>query len=138
MKNHITIGKHPKRDWLEENEPKKLSRTEADWDKDEASERNRPSQEDAISELVGVPIYYANYTNFDWKHSAQAMPITVSRFYPHQNLVVDEVPSAEELEPRISLFKRLGIKYMYINVGESLTEEQFMERLTQVRREHDA
>lgn len=136
MKNRIVIANRKNRDWLGENEPKKILRTMEDFDKDEAQEINRPKREDLVSELIGNPIHYANYVNFEWRHSKQGMPITVSRFYPHECLVYDEVPSLEELEPRMRLFDRLGIKYMYINPGETLEEEEFMERLTRIRRDY--
>ncbi len=112
------------------------ARNERDWEIQERTEANRPASRDLISEWVGTSYYYAGYFKNTWRKSVKDRPVKVDRYYPHEGLIVDFPKSNEETQRRAQLFEQLGVKYMYVDLNEEMTERQFKERLTIIRRDH--
>jgi len=134
MKNHAIIGKKRKKErWEKTFRPK----TEKEWEQDEAEELGVKRKPDLVSEWIGSALYFEDYTDISFRYSPRDIPLTVSRFYPHEKLIVDFVPSASELQKRKTLFELLEFKYMYIDFGEELGEAEFKARLNEIRRQHE-
>lgn len=122
---------------LLEPEERRPHRTLDDWDRQEQAERSITRPPDDISEWVGISCYYPDYSDPIWRDDFLKDPETVTRFYPHEKLIVDLPDTQEDTLRRIDLFERLGIKYMYINVDEELDEDRFKRRLKRVRENHE-
>ncbi len=112
-------------------------RTLDDWDKQELYERSIRRKTDLVGEWMGITFYYSEHTDLTWRDSFRDDPEVVSRFYPHEKLIVDEPETREDTLKRIDLFERLGIKYMYIDADEEIDEDQFKRRLKRVRENHE-
>lgn len=112
------------------------AKTEQDWKAQEDAEENRPTPPDVISAWVGTRYFYLGHTKNTWRNGVQDRPVKVDRYYPHEGLIVDFPKSNEETQRRAQLFEQLGIKYMYVDFNEEMTERQFKERLTIIRRDH--
>lgn len=115
----------------------KPHRTLDDWDRQERYERCIVKLHDDISDWVGVKLHYENYSNLLWRDDHRKDPEVVSRFYPHEQLIVDLPDTQEDTLRRIDLFERLGIKYMYVDAQEEMDEKQFKARLKRVRENHE-
>ena len=84
-----------------------------------------------------MALHYENYTDCQWRDDLTKDPEVVSRFYPHEQLIVDLPDTQEDTLRRIDLFDRLGIKYMYVDAEEELSEAQFKRRLKRMRENHE-
>lgn len=115
----------------------KPHRTLKDWDRQERYEKNVTRPPDDISEWVGVWFHYTDYAQLTWRDDPSKEPEVVSRFYPHERLIVDLPDTQEDTLRRIDLFDRLGIKYMYVDAEEEMDEAQFKRRLKRVRENHE-
>ena len=104
------------------------------WEYSERTERNEPRAKDEISELVGSPLYFKDYICAEWRPNQLTAPFVVSRFYPHEKLIIDErAKDAADLLLRRITFDKLGIKYLGIAPGETLSKSVFLNRLKEVR-----
>lgn len=115
----------------------KPHRTLKDWDRQELYERNISRPHDDISDWVGILFYYPDYTDLIWRDDSKKAPEVVSRFYPHEQLIVDLPDTQEDTLRRLDLFDRMGIKYMYVDAQEEMDETQFKRRLKRVRENHE-
>ena len=115
----------------------KPARSPKDWLDQEKAEVNRPARPDRVSELVGCAIYFEDYCDFSWREGPMTDPVTVTRYYPHEKLIVDKPATKEEMLRRRQLFAERRIKYFYVEKGESLDERQFLERLNKIRSNYE-
>lgn len=115
----------------------KRARTFKDWEDQEENELNIPTRPDYFSDWIGTHSHRENYYDALWRKSWRDDPETVSRYYPHEKLIMDLPETDEDLQRRIEMFEQLGIRYMYLHPGEELDETEFKKRLKRIRRDHE-
>ncbi len=134
MTDHVIKHTKDSREYREDAPDRSTCTPQEYWDWSERTEINRPRPRDEISDVVGNPIYFKEYINFDWRPSRTRRPFIVSRFYPHEKLIVDlNAEDKEDLALRRKTFNRLNVKYLGLAPGERLGTTAFLKRLKEVR-----